>query len=183
MLNPSRLPPWTRHLVNREERVRTTWRLRLALLALVLFALWLTGGRWSVRISRGLVCEADRVPSDAFLVENLDSDYRLFERATAFDAFFLEYDDARSGSFEPLAAAPDDKQVVHWLVSTKTPRLETPDELRGRIDDAARFFARDQLGLSTQCGFASIAAGNPITEADEERKLRLVADTAHAVWD
>jgi 5-methyltetrahydropteroyltriglutamate--homocysteine methyltransferase len=107
----------------------------------------------------------------------------LFERATAFDAFFLEYDDARSGSFEPLAAAPDDKQVVLGLVSTKTPTLETPDELRGRIDDAARFFARDQLGLSTQCGFASIAAGNPITEADEERKLRLVADTAHAVWD
>jgi 5-methyltetrahydropteroyltriglutamate--homocysteine methyltransferase len=106
----------------------------------------------------------------------------LFERATAFDAFFLEYDDARSGSFEPLAGAPDDKQVVLGLVSTKTPALETPDELRGRIDDAARFFAHDQLGLSTQCGFASIAAGNPITEADEERKLRLVADTAHAVW-
>jgi 5-methyltetrahydropteroyltriglutamate--homocysteine methyltransferase len=106
----------------------------------------------------------------------------LFERATAFDVFFLEYDDARSGSFEPLAGAPDDKQVVLGLVSTKAPALETPDELRGRIDEAARFFAHDQLGLSTQCGFASIAAGNPITEADEERKLRLVADTAHAVW-
>jgi 5-methyltetrahydropteroyltriglutamate--homocysteine methyltransferase len=106
----------------------------------------------------------------------------LFERATAFDAFFLEYDDARSGSFEPLAGAPDDKQVVLGLVSTKTPALETPEELRGRIDEAARFVAHDQLGLSTQCGFASIAAGNPITEADEERKLRLVADTAHAVW-
>jgi 5-methyltetrahydropteroyltriglutamate--homocysteine methyltransferase len=106
----------------------------------------------------------------------------LFERATAFDAFFLEYDDARSGSFEPLAGAPDDKQVVLGLVSTKTPALENPDELRARIDEAARFFAHDQLGLSTQCGFASIAAGNPITEADEERKLRLVADTAHAVW-
>ena len=62
------------------------------------------------------------------------------------------------------------------------PTLETPQELAARIDDAARFVARDQLGLSTQCGFASIAAGNPITEADEERKLRLVADTAHAVW-
>jgi 5-methyltetrahydropteroyltriglutamate--homocysteine methyltransferase len=106
----------------------------------------------------------------------------LFERATAFDAFFLEYDDARSGSFAPLAGAPDDKQVVLGLVSTKTPALEAPGELRGRIDEAARFFAHDQLGLSTQCGFASIAAGNPITEADEERKLRLVADTAHAVW-
>jgi 5-methyltetrahydropteroyltriglutamate--homocysteine methyltransferase len=106
----------------------------------------------------------------------------LFERATAFDAFFLEYDDARSGSFEPLAGVPDDKQVVLGLVSTKTPALEEPGELTARVDDAARFFPRDQLGLSTQCGFASIAAGNPITEADEERKLRLVADTAHAVW-
>jgi 5-methyltetrahydropteroyltriglutamate--homocysteine methyltransferase len=106
----------------------------------------------------------------------------LFERAAAFDAFFLEYDDARSGSFEPLAGAPDDKQVVLGLVSTKTPELETPEELRGRIDEAARSFPRDQLGLSTQCGFASIAAGNPIDEACEEQKLRLVAETAHAVW-
>jgi 5-methyltetrahydropteroyltriglutamate--homocysteine methyltransferase len=106
----------------------------------------------------------------------------LFERATAFDAYFLEYDDARSGSFEPLAAAPEDKQVVLGLVSTKTPALETPQELNARIDEAARVVDRDQLGLSTQCGFASIAAGNPITEADEESKLRLVADTAHAAW-
>jgi 5-methyltetrahydropteroyltriglutamate--homocysteine methyltransferase len=106
----------------------------------------------------------------------------LFERASAFDAFFLEYDDHRSGSFEPLAGAPDDKQLVLGLVSTKRPELERPQELRDRIDEAARFFPRDQLGLSTQCGFASIASGNPITEADEERKLRLVADTAHAVW-
>ena len=106
----------------------------------------------------------------------------LFGRATAFDAYFLEYDDARSGSFEPLAAAPEDKQVVLGLVSTKTPALETPQELSARIDEAARVVDRDQLGLSTQCGFASIAAGNPITEADEESKLRLVADTAHAAW-
>ena len=61
-------------------------------------------------------------------------------------------------------------------------RSRPPTSCAARIDEAARFFARDQLGLSTQCGFASIAAGNPITEADEERKLRLVADTAHAVW-
>jgi 5-methyltetrahydropteroyltriglutamate--homocysteine methyltransferase len=106
----------------------------------------------------------------------------LFERATAFDAFFLEYDDARSGSFEPLAGAPDDKQVVLGLVSTKKPDMETADELAGRIDDAARFFPREQLGLSTQCGFASIVDGNPISEAHEEHKLRLVADTAHAAW-
>jgi 5-methyltetrahydropteroyltriglutamate--homocysteine methyltransferase len=106
----------------------------------------------------------------------------LFERATAFDAYFLEYDDARSGSFEPLSGAPDDKQVVLGLVSTKKPALETQDELTARIDEAAGFFPREQLGLSTQCGFASIVAGNPITEADEEQKLRLVADTAHAAW-
>jgi 5-methyltetrahydropteroyltriglutamate--homocysteine methyltransferase len=93
-----------------------------------------------------------------------------------------EYDDARSGSFEPLAGAPDDKQVVLGLVSTKTPELETTEQLQARIDEAARFFPREQLGLSTQCGFASIVAGNPIAEQDEERKLRLVAETAHAVW-
>ena len=106
----------------------------------------------------------------------------LFERATAFDAFFLEYDDARSGTFEPLSVAPDDKQVVLGLVSTKRPEVEDRQELQSRIEDAARFFPREQLGLSTQCGFASIAMGNPLGEDEEERKLRLVADTAHAVW-
>jgi 5-methyltetrahydropteroyltriglutamate--homocysteine methyltransferase len=106
----------------------------------------------------------------------------LFQRATAFDAFFLEYDDARSGSFEPLAGAPDDKQIVLGLVSTKSPRAETAEEVSARIEEAARYFPHEQLGLSTQCGFASIAEGNPITEAHEESKLRLVADTAHAAW-
>ena len=106
----------------------------------------------------------------------------LFERATAFDAFFLEYDDARSGSFEPLAGAPDDKEIVLGLVSSKGPELESPADLTARIDDAGRHFPREQLGLSTQCGFASIAAGNPLDEDAEERKLRLVADVAHAAW-
>ncbi len=106
----------------------------------------------------------------------------LFDRATAFDAFLLEYDDPRSGSFEPLAKAPQDKQVVLGLVTTKSPREVTAAEIVERIDEAARSFPRDQLGVSTQCGFASIAAGNPITEDDEERKLRLVAEAAGAVW-
>jgi methionine synthase II (cobalamin-independent) len=106
----------------------------------------------------------------------------LFERARAFDAYFLEYDDARSGSFGPLAKVPDDKQVVLGLVSTKRPELETRDELRARIDEAGRFFPHDQLGVSTQCGFASVAEGNPIDEHAEELKLRLVADVAHAAW-
>jgi 5-methyltetrahydropteroyltriglutamate--homocysteine methyltransferase len=106
----------------------------------------------------------------------------LFERARAFDAYFLEYDDPRSGTFEPLSEAPDDKQIVLGLVSTKRPQLEPREELSARIEDAARYFPREQLGLSTQCGFASIAEGNPITEADQERKLRLVAELARATW-
>lgn len=106
----------------------------------------------------------------------------LFERATAFDAFLLEYDDPRSGSFEPLARAPQDKQVVLGLVSTKNPRVETVDEIAARIDEAARSFPREQLGVSTQCGFASVAFGNPITEEAEAQKLRLVAEVARSVW-
>jgi 5-methyltetrahydropteroyltriglutamate--homocysteine methyltransferase len=106
----------------------------------------------------------------------------LFDRAKDFDAYFLEYDDARSGSFEPLSQAPDDKQLVLGLVSTKKPEMETPEQLMSRIEEAARFYPREQLGLSTQCGFASVAAGNPITEQIEEEKLRLVADVAHTAW-
>jgi 5-methyltetrahydropteroyltriglutamate--homocysteine methyltransferase len=106
----------------------------------------------------------------------------LFERATAFDAYLLEYDDPRSGTFEPLAEAPDDKQIVLGLVSTKRSQDETAPELIARVDEAARSFPREQLGVSTQCGFASIAAGNPITEEDAGRKLRLVAEVAGAVW-
>lgn len=106
----------------------------------------------------------------------------LFERAKGFDAFLLEYDDARSGTFEPLSAAPTDKEVVLGLVSTKKPELESAAELRDRIEEAARFFPREQLALSTQCGFASIEAGNPVSEEVEEHKLRLVADVAHEAW-
>ena len=106
----------------------------------------------------------------------------LFERATAFDAFLLEYDDPPSGTFEPLAKAPNDKQIVLGHVTTKSPREQTVAEITDRIDEAARSFPRDQLGISTQCGFASIEAGNPITEDDEERKLRLVAEVARTAW-
>jgi len=106
----------------------------------------------------------------------------LFDRATNFDAFLLEYDDPRSGSFEPLAQAPDDKQLVLGLVSTKSEREETPAELLGRIEEAARYADRGQLGLSTQCGFASIAEGNPVSEDAQERKLRLVVDVAGMAW-
>jgi 5-methyltetrahydropteroyltriglutamate--homocysteine methyltransferase len=106
----------------------------------------------------------------------------LFKRAMGFDAFLLEYDDARSGTFEPLSVAPEDKEVVLGLVSTKKPELESATELRDRIEEAARFFPREQLALSTQCGFASIEAGNPVSEEVEVHKLRLVADVAHEAW-
>jgi 5-methyltetrahydropteroyltriglutamate--homocysteine methyltransferase len=103
---------------------------------------------------------------------------RLFEGCTRFDVFFLEYDDERSGWFEPLRAVPDDRQVFLGLVSTKRPQLEDPDELLARIDEAAAFFPREQLGLSPQCGFASTVGGNPLTIDEQEAKLALVADVA-----
>jgi 5-methyltetrahydropteroyltriglutamate--homocysteine methyltransferase len=77
---------------------------------------------------------------------------------------------------------PPDKGVVLGLISTKTPELETIDDLRRRSDEAARFIDLDRLGIGPQCGFASTAAGNPLTEADERAKLRLVVAAARAIW-
>ncbi len=98
------------------------------------------------------------------------------------DRFLLEYDDARSGTFEPLRFVPRDKVVVLGLVSTKRPALESPGELRRRIDEAARIVPLDRLALSPQCGFASTMEGNLLSEADQWAKLRLVAETARDVW-
>jgi 5-methyltetrahydropteroyltriglutamate--homocysteine methyltransferase len=106
----------------------------------------------------------------------------LFERATAFDAYLLEYDDERSGGFEPLQHVPDDKVVVLGLVSSKHPELELPDEVAARIEEAARYVPLERLALSTQCGFASGAPGNPISADVEEAKLRLVVEVAERVW-
>jgi 5-methyltetrahydropteroyltriglutamate--homocysteine methyltransferase len=107
---------------------------------------------------------------------------QVFARATRYDIFLLEYDSPRAGSFEPLADLPRDKRVVLGLVSTKSDTLETPEGLAARIEEAARYFPRERMALSTQCGFASVLAGNPIGEATQERKLRLVAEVAHRVW-
>ncbi|HZO82348.1 MAG TPA: cobalamin-independent methionine synthase II family protein [Candidatus Binataceae bacterium] len=106
----------------------------------------------------------------------------LFRRATHFHEFLLEYDDARAGSFEPLREVPRDKRVVLGLVSTKRNVLESADALRARIEEAARFFPREQLALSPQCGFASGVKGNPVEPAMQERKLTLVAELAREVW-
>jgi len=106
----------------------------------------------------------------------------VFQRARGFQEFLLEYDDARSGSFAPLADVPHDKRVVLGLVTTKRNILESADELTGRIEEASRFFPRDQLALSTQCGFASGVKGNPVEPAMQERKLALVAEVARRIW-
>jgi 5-methyltetrahydropteroyltriglutamate--homocysteine methyltransferase len=106
---------------------------------------------------------------------------RIFTRGR-FGRFLLEYDDERSGGFEPLREVPDDRVVVLGLVTTKKPQLEDPGVLRARIEDAARFVPLDRLALSPQCGFASVLAGNRITPAEQAAKLALVSEVARKVW-
>jgi 5-methyltetrahydropteroyltriglutamate--homocysteine methyltransferase len=98
------------------------------------------------------------------------------------DRFLLEYDDARSGTFEPLRFVPKSKTVVLGLVSSKLPQMEDPRELSKRIEEASRIVPLENLALSPQCGFASTAEGNLITEDRQWDKLKLVADTARRVW-
>jgi 5-methyltetrahydropteroyltriglutamate--homocysteine methyltransferase len=98
------------------------------------------------------------------------------------DRFLLEYDDQRSGGFEPLRFVPRGKIVVLGLVSSKLAELESGDELRRRIDEASRFVPLDELALSPQCGFASTMEGNLLSEDDQWAKLELIVDTARAVW-
>lgn len=100
----------------------------------------------------------------------------------AVDAYFLEYDDPRSGDFAPLRFVPKNKIVVLGLVSTKTGVLESKDDLKRRIDEAARVIPLEQLCLSPQCGFSSTVHGNEITEDVQRAKLRLVVETAREVW-
>jgi 5-methyltetrahydropteroyltriglutamate--homocysteine methyltransferase len=107
---------------------------------------------------------------------------QVFRRATRYDIFSLEYDDVRSGGFEPLRDIPTDKRVVLGLVSTKTDRIEPADEIVARIEEAGRFFPHAQLALSTQCGFASVFTGNPIRDETQPAKLKLVVDAARRVW-
>jgi 5-methyltetrahydropteroyltriglutamate--homocysteine methyltransferase len=106
----------------------------------------------------------------------------VFRRVTNFDTFFLSCDDERSGGFEPLADLPQDRFVFLGLVSTKRPALEDPGMLLSRIDEASRYYRRDQLGLSPQCGFSSAIGSYPLDEARQQRKLQLVADVARRAW-
>ncbi len=106
---------------------------------------------------------------------------RLFHEL-AVDRFLLEYDDERSGTFEPLRLVPKGKTVVLGLVSSKHPELERKEDLVRRIAEAARFIPLDQLAISPQCGFASTLEGNLLTEDQQWAKLQLVAETAREVW-
>ena len=98
------------------------------------------------------------------------------------DGFFLEYDDERSGGFEPLRFVPKGKMVVLGLVTTKRPELESKDDLKRRIDEAAKYVPLDQICLSGQCGFSSTVEGNTVTYDEQVAKLRLIVETAGDIW-
>jgi 5-methyltetrahydropteroyltriglutamate--homocysteine methyltransferase len=100
---------------------------------------------------------------------------------TKVNHFLLEYDTERAGDFKPLRFVKD-KGVVLGLVSSKTPVLESIEVLKRRIGEATQYIDLDRLAVSPQCGFASTVAGNPVTEADEREKLKLVVDAANAIW-
>jgi 5-methyltetrahydropteroyltriglutamate--homocysteine methyltransferase len=98
------------------------------------------------------------------------------------DRFLLEYESERAGGFEPLRFMPAGKTVVLGLVSTKTPELESVDDLRRRIDQAAAYVPLENLAITTQCGFASTSSGNLLTVDEQRRKLELLVETAQKVW-
>jgi 5-methyltetrahydropteroyltriglutamate--homocysteine methyltransferase len=98
------------------------------------------------------------------------------------DGFFLEFDDERSGGFEPLRFVPKGKQVVLGLVTTKNGALEDKDTLKRRVDEASKYVPLDQLCLSPQCGFSSTVEGNVLSMDEELAKLRLIVETAHEIW-
>jgi 5-methyltetrahydropteroyltriglutamate--homocysteine methyltransferase len=106
---------------------------------------------------------------------------RIFEK-TLFNRFLLEYDDRRSGGFEPLARLPADRVAVLGLVTTKKPELETETELKTRIEEAARYVPLERLALSPQCGFASTMEGNRISHEQQKQKLELVGRVAGSIW-
>jgi 5-methyltetrahydropteroyltriglutamate--homocysteine methyltransferase len=98
------------------------------------------------------------------------------------DGYFLEYDSPRAGDFAPLRFVPKGKTIVLGLVTSKQPLLESKDELKRRIEEAAKYCPLDQLALSPQCGFASVLEGNKLTVADEVAKLKLIVDVSREVW-
>ncbi|HEU5283113.1 MAG TPA: 5-methyltetrahydropteroyltriglutamate--homocysteine S-methyltransferase, partial [Burkholderiales bacterium] len=98
------------------------------------------------------------------------------------DGYFLEYDTGRAGGFEPLRFAPKGKKIVLGLVTTKLPQVESKDELKRRIEQAARYVPLEDLCLSPQCGFSSTHHGNALSEDDQWRKLERIVEVAREVW-
>lgn len=111
-----------------------------------------------------------------------DSVAEMLFNQVNLDSYFLEYDTPRAGSFEPLRFVPKHKKIVLGIVSSKRPRLETKDELKRRVDEAAKYIDVNQLGLSPQCGFASTAPGNKLTPDEQSAKLRRVVEVAREIW-
>ena len=105
----------------------------------------------------------------------------VFKKAKV-DRLLLEFDSDRAGDFSPLRHVPKDKIVVLGLISTKTPKLEKMQDVIRRIKEASKFIPKEQLAISTQCGFASVAKGNNLSFKDQENKLRLVSKVARQVW-
>ena len=106
---------------------------------------------------------------------------KLFQRLKV-QRLLLEYDDDRAGTFEALKDIPEDRFVVLGLITTKTGLLERMEDIRQRVKAASNYFPLAQLGVSTQCGFASSVLGNPLTLEQEKRKLELVVRTACDIW-
>jgi 5-methyltetrahydropteroyltriglutamate--homocysteine methyltransferase len=107
----------------------------------------------------------------------------IFGRMPDIDVFLLEYDDERSGGFEPLARVPDDKAVVLGLVSSKTSDIEPAEVVESRVREAAKYVGLERLGLSTQCGFSPVSVGaNHVSEETQQRKLELVGQVARQIW-
>jgi 5-methyltetrahydropteroyltriglutamate--homocysteine methyltransferase len=106
---------------------------------------------------------------------------RVFREVVA-ERLMLEYDDERSGGFEPLSHVPEDKVAVLGLVTTKSPRSENVEELRRRVSEATRFVELERLAISPQCGFSTSTLGNALSVADQESKLAVLVETAEAIW-
>ncbi len=105
----------------------------------------------------------------------------IFQNVRA-QRLLLEYDDPRSGSFEPLGEVPDDRMVVLGLVTTKNAHLESPRRLRTRIEEASRYLDLERLAISPQCGFSTSIVGNNLSVDDQRKKLEVLCATARAVW-
>src|SRR5262245_46709338 len=159
----SNTPHWSRHFVYRTERTRTTWKFRVGFLALVIVAVWLTGGWWTGAVARSLVCDANRAPSDAILIENFDPDYLLFERATQ-----LRQAGFAARVIVPMATDPGTPEENLVALGTaeamaKIARLGTMDIVPTReVEPISLNAARDVLRFVKQERIRSVIVVSPL---------------------